>query len=187
MCRKISTILTYSPTPVKAGRISPWLVFADTVTKYRSHTAIWTRQRTYTYAEVHDDAAQLAQWLLSQGIQPGELVSLYMTNTPEIMIAWLACLCIGCAPAFVNYNLEDRGLLHSLDVADSKLLLVDEDAACQERIGRSRQAITDSGTKIVTFDDALRREIGQREVVVPGEEYRLGVKPEFPLCLSYTR
>ena len=174
-------------SPVNDGRISPWFVFADTVAKYSSHTAIWTRQRTYTYAKAYEYAAQLAQWLLSQGLQPGDLVSLYMTNTPDIMIAWLACLCIGCAPAFINFNLEDRGLLHSLNVAKSPLLLVDEDTACQARIERSRQEITESGTKIVVFDEELRQQIGRREALVPGDEYRLGVMPEFPLCLSYTR
>ncbi len=179
--------LTWVHNAVKINKISPWFFFADIVAKYPTHRAIWTRQRTYTYAELREAAAQMAHWLLSQGLRPGEIVALYMTNTPEIMITWLACLCIGCAPAFVNFNLEDRGLLHCLDVANSKLLLVDEDEACQARIERSKEAILGRGTKIVIVDDGLRQAVASQKSAVPGDEYRLGVKPGSPLCLSYTR
>ena len=172
---------------MKANRLSPWSIFSDTVDKYPSHTAIWYQGKVTTFGELRDQAVQLAQWMLSEGIRPGELVAMYMTNTPEFMVIWLAALCIGCAPAFINYHLADKGLLHCLDVCDSKLLFVDEDAACQARIEHSRDDIEGRGTKIVIFDEILRQKLTDAKRSVPDDEYRKGVKPEFPICLCYTR
>ena len=125
--------------------------------------------------------------MLSKGVQPGELVAMYLTNKPEFMVVWLAALCIGCAPAFINYHLEGKGLHHCLDVCASKLLFVDEEPACRARIEYSRETIERSGTKIFFFDDLLKREIKTADKSVPGDEYRNDVKPEFPICLCYTR
>lgn len=173
---------------MKINRFHPWYFFADTANKYsESHTAIWSRERIYTYAEAHGHAVQLANWLLSQGIRPGDLVALYMTNCPEIMFTWLALLCIGCAPAFINFNLEGKGLLHCLNVCKAPIILVDEDAACQTRIARSKDDINGNGMRIVIFDDIMKQEIAKMPVTVPGDEYRQDIKPDFPFCLSYTR
>jgi acyl-CoA synthetase (AMP-forming)/AMP-acid ligase II len=172
---------------VKANRLSPWFIFSEAVAKYPSHRAIWYQGQVLTYAELHDQAVQLAQWMLSEGVRPGELVGMYMTNRPEFMVIWLAALCIGCAPAFINYHLEGRGLLHSLDVCASKLLFVDENPECQARIEESKAIIEHSGTRVVVFDGLLRLKIAAAARSPPGDEYRLNVKPEFPICLCYTR
>lgn len=103
------------------------------------------------------------------------------------MIAWFALLCIGCSPAFINYNLEGASLLHCLNVCETKLLIVDEDEGCQRRINGSRESIESRGTKIVTLNKALKGEIASRPVILPGHEYRKDVKGEFPVCLIYTR
>ena len=125
--------------------------------------------------------------MVEQGIQPGDLVAMYLTNSAEFMMIWFATLCIGAGPAFINYNLEGKALLHCLAVCDSKLIIVDEDEGCQRRINGSRQDIESKGTKIVVHDGALKQEISARPAVCPGEEYRRGVKGDFPYCLIYTR
>ena len=182
-----SISLTTQKISVKSNRLSPWFIFSEAVAKYPSHRAIWYEGQVLTYAELHNQAAQLAQWMLSAGMQPGELVGMYMTNKPEFMVIWLAALCIGSAPAFINYNLEGKSLLHCLDVCASKILFVDENMECQARIELSRLAIERAGTRIVVFDDLLKQEVASSSKFVPGDEFRAHVKPEFPICLCYTR
>ncbi len=95
--------------------------------------------------------------------------------------------CIGAAPAFINYNLEGNALLHCLDVAQTRLLIVDDDAACQKRINGSRADIESRGTKIALLDGTLKQTISAGPVVRPGDELRAGTKGSFPYCLIYTR
>lgn len=102
-------------------------------------------------------------------------------------MVWFATLCIGAAPAFINYNLESKALLHCLDVSATKLIIVDEEVGCQRRINDSREEIVRRGMKIWTLDEELKKRISSSPAIVPGDEYRKGVKPEFPYTLIYTR
>jgi acyl-coenzyme A synthetase/AMP-(fatty) acid ligase len=172
---------------VKDNKISTWYPFADSVATYPTTTAIWSRERVYTFAEAQDQAARYAQWMLSEGIRPGELVAMYLMNSAEFLIIWLAMLSIGCSPAFLNYNLEGKALLHCLDVCETKLIIADDDAGCRARIEGSREEIEKKGKRVIFLDDALQREISAKKAVVPGDEYRKDVNGEFPCCLIYTR
>jgi acyl-coenzyme A synthetase/AMP-(fatty) acid ligase len=172
---------------VKDNKVSMWYPFANSVALYPTTTAIWSRERVYTFAEAQDQAARYAQWILSEGIRPGELVAMYLTNSAEFLIIWLAVLSIGCSPAFLNYNLEGKALLHCLDVCETKLVIVDDDAGCRARIQGVRGEIEKKGKKVVFLDDALQQQISATKAIIPGDEYRKGVNGEFPSCLIYTR
>lgn len=124
--------------------------------------------------------------MLEQGVKPGDLVAMYLHNSAEFVMIMFATLCIGAGPAFINYNLEGKALLHCLSVCQSNLLIIDNDEGCQHRINDVRGEIEGSGTKIVLHDQAFKREIASKPVVVPGNELRSGMKPEFPYCLIYT-
>lgn len=171
---------------VKEDRISPWYILSEQCQKYANNRAIWSRQGCYTFKEFHDQCVRYAQWLLDQGIRPGDLVAVYLWNSPEFMMLWFAMLCIGAAPAFINYNLEGKALLHCLDVCDTKLIVAEPEEGCAARIEGSRQQIEAKGTKILFLDDRLKNQIKARPVVVPGDEYRKGLKGDFPYTLIYT-
>ncbi|KAJ9647415.1 uncharacterized protein PV06_00129 [Exophiala oligosperma] len=171
---------------VKEDKVNLWYVLEETCKRHENRRAIWWRERSYTFRELHDETLRIAQWMLEQGARPGELVALYLTNSPHFMFSWFACMAIGAAPAFINYNLEGKALLHCLDVAQTRLLVVDDDAGCQARIEGSRADIESRGMKIAVLDDALKRAISSRPVVRPGDELRAGTKGDFPYCLIYT-
>ena len=172
---------------VKNKRACLWYPFADTCSKYPNNRAIWSRDGSYTFQEVRDQAIQWGHWFLEQGIAPGDLVAMYLINSPDFMIIWMGILSIGCAPAFINYNLEGPALLHCLGVCDTKLLLVDEDEACQERIRRTREQIESRGVRIVTVDHKLKQPLLLKSREPPAEQLRDKVSGEFPVCLIYTR
>lgn len=111
---------------------------------------------------------------------------MYLHNSAEFLMIMFATLCIGAGPAFINYNLEGKALMHCLSVCETKLLIADPDEACQKRLNGSRDQIEASGARIVTLDNDLKRKIISGPVVVPGDEYRNGMKGSFPYCLIYT-
>ena len=55
-----------------------------------------------TYAETHQRVASLANWLIDQGVQPGDRVAIAMRNYPEWMQAYWAITSIGAAVVGMN-------------------------------------------------------------------------------------
>lgn len=172
---------------MKEDRLSPWYLLAASCKRQPHDRAIWTRERSWTFQEVHDQTVRYAQWMLDMGICPGDLVAMYLTNSAEFIMIMFATLCIGAGPAFINYNLEGKALMHCLKVCETKLLIVDADPRCQQRIEGSRQEIESKNTKIVVLDESLKEEISARPVEVPKDELRKGMKGQWPYCLIYTR
>lgn len=147
---------------------------------------IWSRTKTYTWQQVHDRAVQWANFFLAQGVKPGDLVATYLMNSADFIVIWLGLLCIGCAPAHVNYNLKDEGLVHCLKVAQANLVLVDGDAECLERFNGVRERIEEMGVKPFVVDENMLASVYQGSTVVPGDELRENVSARDPMCLLYT-
>jgi acyl-CoA synthetase (AMP-forming)/AMP-acid ligase II len=113
---------------------------------------------------------------------------MYMMNRPEFLFAHLGGWSVGCAPAWINYNLAGDALVHCLKVSGAKVLLVDEDQECRERIEAVRERLeTELGVTILVLDTGLKGEISRLEPTRPGDELRVGAKGKFPLFLFYTR
>lgn len=184
--RKLKQAERHYAKLVKEDRISPWYSLEEQCHRHWDKRAIWSRESSWSFGEFYEQTIRYAQWLLDQGIRPGDLVAMYMINSPEFMMLMFASLCIGAGPAFINYNLEGKALLHCLAVCESKIIVVDEDAACQSRIEGSRTDIESNGTKILTLDSQTRQAVSGRSAVCPEDKYRNGVTGDFPYCLIYT-
>ena len=174
---------------MEQNRQSLWYFFAEAVARYPSARAIWSRAGEYAWRETHDQACRYAQYFLSVGVRPGQLVAFYLQNSPEFMFAWLGLWAIGCAPAFINYNLNGEALLHCLRVSGASVLLADAEDGCQARIQEVGDMISrgELGMDVRVLTEELKREISSFKAEVPGHEYRAGVKGDFPMCLLYTR
>ena len=51
---------------VSQNQGNPWFVLLQTVKKYPDMICLWTRERSYTYQELQDQACQYAHFYLSQ-------------------------------------------------------------------------------------------------------------------------
>ncbi|NCX99794.1 MAG: acetyl-coenzyme A synthetase, partial [Planctomycetia bacterium] len=58
-------------------------------------------RRTFTYRELHAEVCRFAAGLESLGIKPGDVVSIYMPMTPELVIAMLACARVGAVHSVI--------------------------------------------------------------------------------------
>jgi len=58
-------------------------------------------RKTYTYRELHAEVCRFAAGLKKLGVQPGQVVSIYMPMTPELVIAMLACARIGAVHSVI--------------------------------------------------------------------------------------
>jgi acetyl-CoA synthetase len=58
-------------------------------------------RRVLTYRELHAEVCRFAAGLEKLGVKPGEVVSIYMPMTPELVIAMLACARIGAVHSVI--------------------------------------------------------------------------------------
>jgi acyl-CoA synthetase (AMP-forming)/AMP-acid ligase II len=129
-----------------------------------------------------------SEFLLSLGFKSRELVGFYLTNSPEFLMAILGTWAVGSAPAMINYHLAGEALVHCLRVAGAKLLLVDWDDECRQRIEDVRgQLEGDLGMKIVILDTATKGHINSLKGVRPPDSMRSGMPLDYPMALIYTR
>lgn len=168
------------------NRISIWYAFEDQCRKSWNNRAIWSRNGSYTYGQLYQESCRYAQWLRKEGVRPGELVAVYLVNSPLFMVVWFAVVAVGASPALLNNNLQGSALLHCLDVSQSPLLIVD-DGDCFERVNASRAEIEAKNIKIAVLNDNLRRLVSTMPTERPPDEARSAVKGKDPFCLLYTR
>ena len=67
-------------------------------------------------------------------------------------------------------------------------MLVDDESELRERIEGVRGEIEgELGCKVVVLDTVTKRGIREGKGERPGDEYRDGVKGDWPMCMFYTR
>jgi acetyl-CoA synthetase len=83
-------------------------------------------RREYTFNDVSDRSARLAQTLQTHGVTKGDVVLTLIGNRPEWVFAMVACFRIGAVALPCNEQLRAHDLRHRLTAALPKLILADE-------------------------------------------------------------
>lgn len=172
---------------MKQKKCSLYYLWEESALLRGNDECIWSREGCYTWTQAYDRVHQYAQWFLSQGARPKDLVGVYLQNSPDFMLIWIALWSIGAAPALINYNLAGEALLHCLKISGATILLVDSDEALQARINESKSVIEgELNMTCVNLEDA-KRVIVTLPAQRPGNELRDNVEGSDPMCLLYTR
>ncbi|GAA6015954.1 hypothetical protein JCM11491_007124 [Sporobolomyces phaffii] len=129
--------------------------------------------QTLSFNQVAQQVNRLAHWLLSQGLEKGDSVALYMPNKPAYPITWLACLAINVVPAFINFNLTGEGLIHCINVATPKLILYESDLTSSISEVADSLRSKNPSIKFVRWVDRFTREVGAIEKQAIQDEIRL--------------
>ncbi|KAI9698557.1 MAG: hypothetical protein M1820_007447 [Bogoriella megaspora] len=170
-----------------AKRASIWYFFEAQARRLGPERCIWSRTGIYTWTEMYDQACRYGTFLRSEGIKPRDLCAFYLQNSPEYMMALLGSWSVGSAPAMVNYHLTGDALIHCLRLVEVKIILVDEDENCRQRIEEVRGRIEgELGIKIVILDSAKKMEINRLPAIRPPDSLREPLDGEFPIFMLYT-
>ncbi|KAM3418909.1 hypothetical protein BST61_g4868 [Cercospora zeina] len=176
----------------KQNRLSAYYQFEEQVLQRKDAPCLWYRPdpaqpaAVHSWTQTYDSVHRYAHFLLDQGVRPGDLVGSYLINSPDFIHNLLAIWAVGASSAMINYNLAGDGLIHCLKIANSKILIVDSDEGCQQRIHEVREKLDELGIRIVVLDEETQRSIEAREPRRPDDSYRDGVTPASPLFLLYT-
>src|SRR5690349_20210149 len=80
-----------------------------------------------TYAQAHAQVNAIANWLLGQGVKPGERVAIAMRNYPEWLLIYWACVSIGVAVVGMNAWWVTDELEYALKDSAPKIAFCDEE------------------------------------------------------------
>jgi long-chain acyl-CoA synthetase len=137
-----------------------------------------------TYAEAHRLVASCANWMLANGVQPGDRVAVAMRNYPEWMLIYWACACIGVACVGMNAWWTAPEMAYGMKDAEPKVLFADA-----ERIARLQEQPEMLGDAILV---AVRAEPPAGAVAWPqvaahgGAMPDVAIDPDADVCIFYT-
>lgn len=199
-----------------ADRVSPYYLIEHRALDPASadREAIWARRvntstavtatptppvLSYTFRELLDHANRLGHWLAARGVRRGDLVGLYMCNSPDFLFAWVGLWAVGAAPAMLNYHLRGDALVHCIRVSGARLVLVGGEGEGEGENGGGAWARVEEvrdqflggegrgGVEFVRMDDpSVKREVASMPTERLPDEPRRGIKPADPLALFYT-
>ncbi len=90
------------PAEIELPEISLVDVFKTAVTRYGDATCLICRDVSMTYNTVDDLSDRMARFLLSQGLQKGDRVGIFLPNTPEFVISYYGTLKAGGVVMAIN-------------------------------------------------------------------------------------
>ncbi|HJT60833.1 MAG TPA: benzoate-CoA ligase family protein [Burkholderiales bacterium] len=97
---------------------------AENAARHPDRVAIHFRNRTYTYREVEEQAARCRGALAAQGIGSGERVALVMSDSPEMIIAFLGIMGLGAIAVPCSTQLPPDGLAYVFKDSEAKLVVM---------------------------------------------------------------
>ncbi|MGE6696433.1 class I adenylate-forming enzyme family protein [Hyphomonas sp. NPDC076900] len=87
-----------------------------------------------TYGQAHEITNSTANWLLAQGVKPGDRVAIAMRNYPEWMLIYWACLAVGITVVGMNAWWTTEEMDYGLSDSAPKVLFLDA-----ERLARVQE------------------------------------------------
>ncbi|WP_299496095.1 acetate--CoA ligase [uncultured Shewanella sp.] len=92
------------------------------------------KQRTLTYAELHQQVCLFANALLSQGVRRADVVTIYMPMIPEAIIAMLACARIGAIHSVIFGGFSPESIAARIIDGNSKVVITADEGVRAGRI-----------------------------------------------------
>jgi acetyl-CoA synthetase len=80
-------------------------------------------ERDITYADLHRDVQRFANALKDHGIEPGDVVGIFLPMIPEVVVAMLACARIGAPHNVVFGGFSPESVKERMEFSDAKALV----------------------------------------------------------------
>ena len=114
---------------------------AENAARHPDRVAIHFRNRTYTYREVQDQAARCRGALAAQGIGSGDRVALVMSDSPEMIIAFLGIIGLGAIAVPCSTLLPPDGLAYVFNDSEAKLVVMSPEHQANVMAARPARSI----------------------------------------------
>lgn len=159
--KKVPEILSGLPSILKGIRVSNntdqnksvglGVCFEEAVAGNEDGLALMFEDRQYTYRELNAWVNQLAHYMISEGVQKGDAVAIFIENRPELLVSVLACAKIGAVSAMLNTSQRAKVLVHSINLVNPQMILAGEE--CQQAYDEIRNEVSIPPSRHLYFSD----------------------------------
>jgi len=172
-------IRTYANAPASLRDV--WLSTAA----FADRDYLIYKDERLTYGETHQRVASLANWLIEQGVQPGDRVAIAMRNYPEWMQAYWATMSVGAAVVGMNAWWIGPEMLYALEDSTPKVMILDKERL--DQLGEHRAKVSDIKLVGVRFPEAHADVTPWSDVVAGNAELpMLDIDTDSDACIFYT-
>ena len=98
-------------------------IFKETVQRHPDKPAILFEDQVWTFKDLDLYSNKVANFFNKLGLQRGDKVAIYMQNRPEYTGVFIGLSKLGIEVPFINCNLTDKSLLHSLEIVSPKAIV----------------------------------------------------------------
>jgi acyl-CoA synthetase (AMP-forming)/AMP-acid ligase II len=161
--------------------------------KTATRTFILFGGKSWTYRQTYEAALKYGAWMKKRwDVRKNEVVAIDFVNSETFVFVWFGLWSIGAKPAFLNYNLVDKPLLHSIKVCGARIVFVDEqvkgnfDGHVGAELAGSGFRTDGGDVKTVIFDQAVKQEIEETQARRLPDEERGGQLLKDMAILIYT-
>ncbi|KAJ5974404.1 hypothetical protein N7481_011614 [Penicillium waksmanii] len=91
--------------------------------------ALWFEHKTWSYNQLKELVDRFAALLHARDVKNGDMVGVFTTNSPEMVVTLYALSKLGAVAAMINTNLRDDTFIHCLNVSGSKSIISTPDIA----------------------------------------------------------
>ncbi|ARS90258.1 class I adenylate-forming enzyme family protein [Natrarchaeobaculum aegyptiacum] len=95
----------------------------ETARLHGSETAVEYHGTTYTHDQLREESAHFAGGLADLGVEPGDVMLVYLPNCPEYIVGSLGAMKAGVAVSPVNPQYRRRELAYQLEDTDASAVL----------------------------------------------------------------
>ncbi|MCH9672202.1 MAG: AMP-binding protein [Gammaproteobacteria bacterium] len=146
----------------------------DVANKFPQREALVFRNERYSFSEVNQAVDQTAKGFMALGVQPGDHVSLWLTNCCEWIFAMYALSKIGAVHVPINTRFRTQDLEYVLRQSDSSMLITHDISGPIDYLGMVKELVrlpADGGEIESDAFPCLKR------VVILGEQGHDGTVP----------
>lgn len=181
---------------VKSDTVNVFYTFEDHATnpKTANRTFLIFEGKRWTYSEAYENVLKYGTWLKqTKHVEKGDVIAMDFQNNALFIWIWLGLWSIGAKPAFINYNLVEKPLIHSVKASGARLLLVDSivkanftDDIVASLKNDDPEQHAEKPFEIVHFNPEIEKEILEIETKRAPNEERGGEEPHHTAMLVFT-
>jgi acyl-CoA synthetase (AMP-forming)/AMP-acid ligase II len=143
------------------------------------------RDERWTYTQAHEEVSRIANWLVKQGVGPGDRVAIAMRNYPEWMLSYWAIASIGAVSVGVNAWWVAEELRYGLQDSNTSVLICDSERLA--RFAGIREAFPGMKVAAVRVDDVPAWATPWSEVLATEPALpEVSIQPDDDACIFYT-
>lgn len=127
--------------------------------------------RTLTYGQLQEEVSRFAGGLRKLGVEPGDVVSIYMPMTPELAIAMLACARIGAVHSVVFAGFSAEAIADRNNDARAKIQLTSDGLYRRGKVLPLKETVDQALAKSPTVEKCVvLRRVGNEVSMQPDRD-----------------